>query len=82
MDCNVEKRAILLGEYIARNGVTVRNAAKVFGISKSTVHKDVTQRLAELDPDLSEQVRSILEINKAERHLRGGMATKHKYGKI
>ncbi len=82
MDCNVEKRAILLGEYIARNGVTVRNAAKVFGISKSTVHKDVTQRLAELDPDLSEQVRRILEINKAERHLRGGMATKHKYGKI
>ena len=82
MDCNVEKRAILLGEYIARNGVTVRNAAKVFGISKSTVHKDVTQRLAELDPDLSEQVRRILEINKAERHLRGGMATKHKSGKI
>ena len=82
MDCNVEKRAILLGEYIARNGVTVRNAAKVFGISKSTVHKDVTQRLAELDPDLSEQVRRILELNKAERHLRGGMATKHKYGKI
>ncbi|MBS6476045.1 MAG: sporulation transcriptional regulator SpoIIID [Clostridiales bacterium] len=82
MDCNVEKRAILLGEYIARNGVTVRNAAKVFGISKSTVHKDVTQRLEELDPDLSEQVRRILEINKAERHLRGGMATKHKYGKI
>lgn len=73
---------VVWGEYIARNGVTVRNAAKVFGISKSTVHKDVTQRLAELDPDLSEQVRRILEINKAERHLRGGMATKHKYGKI
>ena len=81
-ELDVEKRAVLLGRYIAESGVTVRSAAKVFGISKSTVHKDVTQRLAELDPDLCAHVRKVLDVNKAERHLRGGMATKQKYGKL
>jgi len=58
---------------------TVRETAKKFGISKSTVHKDITDRVEKIDPDLALSVRKILEINKAERHLRGGMATKRKY---
>ncbi|MDE6020010.1 MAG: sporulation transcriptional regulator SpoIIID [Ruminococcus sp.] len=72
-------RAILLGEYILDNKATVRAAAAWFGISKSTVHKDVSQKLSELSPSLYHDVREILTKNKQERHIRGGMATKKKY---
>ena len=75
----VEDRAIELGQYIIQNKVTVRAAAKKFGISKSTVHKDVAQRLRQFDPSLYRQVKTILEINKAQRHIRGGLATRRKY---
>ena len=72
-------RAVMLGEYISENNATVRSAAKHFGISKSTVHKDVSERLPRLQPKLYEDVKKILELNKKERHIRGGMATKKKY---
>ena len=72
-------RAIMLGEYISENNATVRAAAKHFGISKSTVHKDVSERLPKLQPQLYEDVKKILELNKKERHIRGGLATKKKY---
>jgi len=74
-----EERAILLGEFIIEHGATVRTAAKRFRISKSTVHKDVASRLQTLDPDLYGQVRAVLEENKAQRHIRGGLATREKY---
>ncbi len=79
-DC-LEKRACELAVYIAQTGATVRAAAQHFGISKSTVHKDLTQRLEHYNPGLYAQVRQILEKNKRERHIRGGMATKEKYRK-
>ncbi len=72
-------RAILLGEYIIETGATVRMAAKKFHISKSTVHKDVSERLRKLNPQLHSQVRVVLNINKAQRHIRGGIATREKY---
>lgn len=72
-------RAVELGEYILKTGATVRAAAKVFKISKSTVHKDVTERLIKRDPVLYADVKKVLEINKKERHIRGGMATRRKY---
>ena len=72
-------RAVMLGEYISENNATVRAAAKHFGISKSTVHKDVSERLPRLQPQLYEDVKKILELNKKERHIRGGLATKKKY---
>ncbi|MGN0558609.1 MAG: sporulation transcriptional regulator SpoIIID [Acutalibacteraceae bacterium] len=75
----VEERAIELGEYIIENKETVRGTAKKFGISKSTVHKDVSQRLKSVNPVLYREVKKILEINKAQRHIRGGIATKNKY---
>ncbi|HHW47939.1 MAG TPA: sporulation transcriptional regulator SpoIIID [Clostridiaceae bacterium] len=75
----IEERAIELANYIIEKKATVRSAAKKFGISKSTVHKDVTERLSKIKPDLAEKVRVILEENKAERHIRGGEATKAKY---
>ncbi len=74
-----EDRAIELAHYIIENGATVRAAAKMYGISKSTVHKDITERLPRLSGALAEQVKKVLEYNKAQRHLRGGEATKHKY---
>ena len=74
-----EQRAVQLGEYIAANRATVRAAAAVFGCSKSTVHKDVAVRLRTLQPELFRQVRAVLACNKAERHLRGGAATRRKY---
>ena len=77
----VEQRAIELAEYIVENKTTVRAAAKKFVISKSTVHMDVSNRLKNLNPSLYSDVRDILEINKAERHIRGGLATKEKYAK-
>lgn len=72
-------RAVVLGEYILETGATVRATAKVFKISKSTVHKDVTERLLQNDPQLYREVKQILEKNKQERHIRGGMATRRKY---
>lgn len=79
MTDNIEQRACDLAVYIIENRTTVRAAAKVFGISKSTVHKDLTQRLRGCNRSLWTQVREILEQNKAERHIRGGMATRQKY---
>ncbi len=75
----IPDRAIVLGEYILETGATVRAAAKVFKISKSTVHKDVTERLRYDNPQLYKEVKQVLEKNKQERHIRGGMATKRKY---
>lgn len=79
MNNTVEERALRLGEFIAQNGATVRAAAKKFGVSKSTVHKDVSQRLKYIDLGLYREVKKVLETNKAQRHIRGGMATKKKY---
>ena len=76
-----QERCVILGEYIIENKATVRSAAKQFGISKSTVHQDVTVRLSKINPALYKKVRSVLEKNKEERHIRGGMATKLKYSK-
>lgn len=75
----VEQRAVELAEYIIENKTTVRAAAKKFGVSKSTVHMDVSERLKKLNPALYNDVRKILDTNKAERHIRGGMATKQKF---
>jgi putative DeoR family transcriptional regulator (stage III sporulation protein D) len=72
-------RAIILGEYILEHKSTVRAAAKQFGISKSTVHKDVSERLPKIQPQLYPLVKEVLEQNKQERHIRGGLATKKKY---
>lgn len=79
MKGNVEERAIRLGEYIIEKKSTVRDSAKVFGISKSTVHKDLTSRLPHLNAGLYREVRAVLDINKEERHIRGGEATRQKY---
>ncbi len=76
---SIEERAINLAHYIIDSKDTVRGAAKKFGISKSTVHKDVSERLKKINPNLAKQVRIVLDENKAERHIRGGMATKMKY---
>ena len=75
----IEERAVELGNYIVEKKATVRQTAKKFGISKSTVHKDVADRLLHIDPDLAARARVVLDINKAERHIRGGLATKEKY---
>ena len=75
----VDIRAVELGEYIVKNRATVRSAAKAFSVSKSTVHMDVTNRLKNIEPYLYADVRKVLEINKAQRHIRGGLATKEKY---
>ena len=77
----IDERARKLAQYIIDTGDTVRGAAKKFGVSKSTVHKDVSDRLNKINPSLAKDVRKILDENKAERHLRGGMATKLKYMK-
>ena len=76
---SIEDRATLLAHYIIETKDTVRSTAKKFGVSKSTVHKDVSDRLLKINPVLAKQVREILDENKAERHLRGGMATKLTY---
>ena len=79
MTDTIEERACLLAVYIIETGATVRAAAHHFGISKSTVHKDLVQRLPQYNPILFSQVRKVLEINKAQRHIRGGLATRRKY---
>ena len=75
----IEERVLELANYILETGSTVRAAAVKFRISKSTVHKDITERLHEINPGLAAQVKSVLDNNKAERHIRGGLATKEKY---
>jgi putative DeoR family transcriptional regulator (stage III sporulation protein D) len=79
MKQNLDKRACELAVYMIETGATVRAAARHFGISKSTVHKDLTQRLDQYNHALYVQVRQILDLNKQERHIRGGMATRRKY---
>lgn len=79
---SIDERAIELAHYIIDSKDTVRGAAKKFGISKSTVHKDVSERLKKIKPSLAREVRRILDENKAERHIRGGMATKLKYSHL
>ena len=79
MSDTIEERACQLAVYMIEAGATVRAAAQRFGISKSTVHKDLVQRLPQYNPALFTQVRQILEINKAQRHIRGGLATRRKY---
>ncbi len=81
MIADPEQRARMLGEYIVEQGATVRAAAAAFGCSKSTVHKDVSMRLQGICPALYAQVRTVLDRNKAQRHLRGGAATRRKYAK-
>jgi putative DeoR family transcriptional regulator (stage III sporulation protein D) len=75
----IEERSIEIAQYIIENNATVRQTAKAFGISKSTVHKDVAERLAQINPTLAAEARKVLDVNKSERHIRGGMATKEKY---
>ncbi len=79
---SIEERAITLAEYIIDSKDTVRGAAKKFGVSKSTVHKDIASRLLKINYSLAMEVRKVLDENKAERHIRGGMATKLKYSHI
>lgn len=79
---NVERRCIELGHYIVETKATVRQTASVFGISKSTVHNDVTKRLSTINPLLCSEVKAVLNENKAQRHIRGGLATKEKYSKL
>ena len=81
MRADPEQRAVQLAEYIVERGATVRASAAAFGCSKSTVHKDVAVRLRTLQPELFRQVRAVLACNKAERHLRGGAATRRKYSR-
>ena len=79
MKTDLEERVCELAVFIIDNKATVRAAARQFGISKSTVHKDISERLKDINPSLYSQVKEILEINKAERHIRGGLATRKKY---
>ena len=79
MKADPEQRAVQLGEYIAAHNATVRAAAAAFGCSKSTVHKDLQDRLPQFNRSLYLQVKEVLEVNKAQRHIRGGMATRKKY---
>ena len=78
----IEERALEIAKYIISEKSTVRQAASVFGVSKSTVHKDVTERLPKINPLVASDVKKVLDMNKAERHIRGGKATKMKYKAI
>ena len=78
----IEERVLELAEYILESKSTVRAAAKKYNISKSTVHKDITERLLEINPALAKEVHEVLNLNKAERHIRGGLATREKYLKL
>lgn len=75
----IEERAVEIANFIIQEKATVRQTAKKFGVSKSTVHKDVTDRLLQVNPELASQARKVLDVNKSERHIRGGLATKEKY---
>lgn len=78
----IEERAVEIACYIIEHKATVRQTAKAFGVSKSTIHKDVTERLIQIHPTLAKEARKILDMNKSERHIRGGLATKEKYLKF
>lgn len=75
----IEERVLEVAKYIIDTKSTIRKAAKIFGVSKSTVHKDITERLPKINPQIAKEAKDILELNKAERHIRGGKATKMKY---
>jgi len=75
----IEQRVLEAAKYIIESKATIRKTAKIFGVSKSTIHKDVTERLPKINPQIAERAKSVLEYNKAERHIRGGNATKMKY---
>ena len=75
----IEERAVAIANYIIDYHATVRQTAKKFGVSKSTVHKDVTERLLQINPSLAARARIVLDVNKSERHIRGGLATREKY---
>ncbi len=75
----IEQRAVEIANYIIENNATVRQAAKAFGISKSTVHKDISERMVMINPTIAKDVRKVLDVNKSERHIRGGLATREKY---
>ena len=75
----IEERVLEVAQYIIDSKATIRKTAKVFGVSKSTIHKDMTERLPKINPAIAEQTHLILELNKSERHIRGGKATKMKY---
>ena len=79
MKDDIEERVLEVAQYIIYSRATIRKTAKVFGVSKSTIHKDMTERLPKINPDIAEEAKSILDLNKAERHIRGGKATKLKY---
>ena len=81
MKDNIEERTVLIARYIVENNATVRSAARMFGLSKSTVHKDMTERLPLLHPHLAQETRNVLDLNKSQRHIRGGIATRDKYKK-
>lgn len=75
----IEERVLEVAQYIIDSRATIRKTAKVFGVSKSTIHKDMTERLPKINPEIAEEAKNILDLNKAERHIRGGKATKLKY---
>lgn len=75
----IEERVLEVANYIIDSKATIRKAAKMFGVSKSTVHKDITERLPKINPQIAKEAKEILNLNKAERHIRGGRATKMKY---
>ena len=79
MEDYIEERVLEVAQYIIYSRATIRKTAKVFGVSKSTIRKDMTERLSKINPDIAEEAKSILDLNKAERHIRGGKATKLKY---
>lgn len=78
----IEERVLEVANYIISSKATIRKTAKVFGVSKSTIHKDMTERLPKINPQIAEEAKNILDYNKAERHIRGGKATKMKYKAI
>ncbi|MGL4991992.1 MAG: sporulation transcriptional regulator SpoIIID [Sarcina sp.] len=75
----IEERVLEVANYIIESRATIRRTAKVFGVSKSTIHKDMTERLPRINPNIADEAKFILDVNKAERHIRGGKATKLKY---
>ena len=79
MKRDVQTRAAEVARHILKTGATVRACADAFGVSKTTIHKDVTERLMQIDPSLASEARKVLDANKSERHIRGGMATREKY---
>ena len=81
MKKQIEERTVQIARYIVENNATVRSAARAFGLSKSTIHKDMTERLPLLHPQLAQEIRKVLELNKSLRHIRGGIATRDKYKK-